>query len=65
MAEAEAKPREAQDWAGWRTIRRFLPYLWPTERPDLRWRIAGAAVFVVIAKAVVLTLPESVCWPLV
>ncbi len=38
-------------------VRRFVPYLWPRERPDLRRRIAIAAVFVLLAKAVVLTLP--------
>ncbi len=43
--------------AGWSSVRRFLPYLWPKGRPDLRKRIAGAAVFVVLAKAVVLSLP--------
>ena len=47
----------ANDWAGWQTVRRFLPYLWPAGRPDLRGRIAGAVFFVVLAKAVVLTLP--------
>jgi len=45
------------DPADWRTIRRFLPYLWPHERPELRWRIAGATVFVILAKIVVLALP--------
>jgi ABC-type transport system involved in Fe-S cluster assembly fused permease/ATPase subunit len=49
--------RAAPDPAGWPAIRRFLPYLWPKGRPELRWRIAGAAVFVVLGKAVVLTLP--------
>ena len=52
---ANNSPR--RDPADWGTIRRFGPYLWPKERPDLRWRIAGAAFFVIIAKAVVLTLP--------
>ncbi|MBT2135053.1 ABC transporter ATP-binding protein/permease [Croceibacterium sp. LX-88] len=47
----------AKDWAGWGTVRRFLPYLWPKDRPDLRWRIGWAAFFVLIAKIVVLTLP--------
>jgi ATP-binding cassette subfamily B protein len=45
------------DPAGWGTVRRFLPYLWPRDRPDLRWRIATAVFFVIIAKAVVLVLP--------
>src|SRR5688572_9619500 len=57
MADSEQAELKDKDWAGWSTVRRFLPYLWPSERPDLRWRIAGAAVFVLIAKAVVLTLP--------
>jgi ATP-binding cassette subfamily B protein len=57
MAEINATSREAADPEGWQAIRRFLPYLWPKERPELRWRIAGATVFVVLAKAVVLALP--------
>ena len=48
---------EARDWAGWQTVRRFLPYLWPKGRPELRGRIAGAVGFVVLAKIVVLALP--------
>ncbi|MEO7553719.1 MAG: ABC transporter ATP-binding protein/permease [Alteraurantiacibacter sp.] len=41
----------------WGTIRRFLPYLWPADRPDLRRRIMLAALFVLLAKVVVLALP--------
>jgi ABC-type transport system involved in Fe-S cluster assembly fused permease/ATPase subunit len=51
----ESKPRT--DPADWATVRRFLPYLWPAGRPELRTRIVGAALLVVIAKAVVLTMP--------
>ncbi|WP_067786286.1 ABCB family ABC transporter ATP-binding protein/permease [Paraurantiacibacter namhicola] len=43
--------------AGWKTVRRFLPYLWPAGRPDLKRRILLAGLFVLLAKAVVLTLP--------
>ncbi|OYX63082.1 MAG: metal ABC transporter permease [Sphingomonadales bacterium 32-64-17] len=43
--------------ADWATIRRFLPYMWPEGRPDLKRRIGGAALFVLLAKVVVLTLP--------
>src|SRR6187399_253809 len=57
MADGEQQTLTEKDWAGWSTIRRFLPYLWPKERPELRWRIAWSAMFVVVAKAVVLTLP--------
>ena len=43
--------------ADWATIRRFLPYLWPEGRTDLKRRIAGATLFVILAKAVTLALP--------
>ena len=52
--ENKIKNGEVADWA---TVRRFMPYLWPKDRPELRWRIAVAGLFVVAAKAVVLTLP--------
>ncbi|MGB3166438.1 MAG: ABC transporter ATP-binding protein/permease [Alteraurantiacibacter sp.] len=45
---------ESADWA---TMRRFLPYLWPKGRPDLKRRIGGATLFVLLAKGVTLALP--------
>ena len=54
---AASTPPPSVDHAGWPAVRRFLPYLWPKDRPELRWRIAGATFFVVVAKIVVLTLP--------
>ncbi len=44
---------------GWQTLRRFLPYLWPKDRTDLRIRIVIALVLVLIAKATVLALPYA------
>ena len=43
--------------ADWATVRRFLPYLWPKGRSDLKRRIIGAGILVVLAKVIVLTLP--------
>src|SRR3990167_5114349 len=56
MNEAQAK-KPAKGLADWGTVRRFLPYLWPAENRALRWRIVIAALFVVLAKVVVLTMP--------
>ncbi len=53
----DEETQSANDPADWATVRRFLPYLWPAGRSDLRGRIMGAAVFVVLAKVVVLALP--------
>jgi ATP-binding cassette subfamily B protein len=43
--------------ADWRIVRRFLPYLWRKERADLRLRMGGAVLLIVLAKVVVLALP--------
>jgi len=40
---------------GWRTLRRFLPYLWPKQAPALRVRVVIAVVLVLLAKAVSLS----------
>ncbi len=57
MAGRSEHEDELIEQAGWATVRRFLPYLWPKNRPDLRWRIAIAALFVIAAKVIVLTVP--------
>jgi len=52
-------PDSAQhnDPEGWATVRRFLPYLWPANNPNLRRRIVGAMLFVLLAKGTMLALP--------
>ncbi len=47
----------APDAEGWKTLRRFLPYLWPAGNLELRVRIAVALTLVLCAKAVTLALP--------
>ena len=42
---------------GWRTVARFLPYLWPKENTALRWRIIVAVILIVAAKGTMLSLP--------
>ena len=42
---------------GWRTLRRFLPYLWPADNRGLRWRIVAAVLLILAAKATTLGLP--------
>ena len=34
------------------TLRRFLPYMWPDDQPEMKRRVVGAMVLVVIGKAV-------------
>ena len=51
------RPTSPPDAEGWATLRRFLPYLWPKDKPGLKARIIGAMVFVLAAKGVTLALP--------
>ncbi|CAM4099494.1 ATM1-type heavy metal exporter [Novosphingobium lubricantis] len=42
---------------GWKTLRRFLPYLWPADNATLRRRVVGAVLMVLLGKATNLALP--------
>ncbi len=55
MRHLSAPPPGAK--ADFSTLRRFLPYLWPAGRPDLRIRVAIAMVLVLVAKSTLLVMP--------
>ncbi|MEA3538629.1 MAG: ABC transporter ATP-binding protein/permease [Pseudomonadota bacterium] len=38
-------------------LRRFLPYLWPADKPGLKVRVVSALILVLIAKATMLIMP--------
>jgi ATP-binding cassette, subfamily B, heavy metal transporter len=38
-------------------LRRFLPYLWPADKPGLKLRVVSALILVLIAKATMLIMP--------
>lgn len=42
---------------GWRTLKRFIPYLWPEGQPALKQRIVLSILLVLAGKAVTLALP--------
>ena len=44
------------------TIRNLWPYMWPTERPDLRMRVVWATVYLVISKVVLILVPYFFKW---
>ena len=54
MNPDEISPRKD---AGWATLRRFLPYLWPAGEPALRARVVLAVLLVLAAKGATLTMP--------
>ena len=38
-------------------LKELLPYIWPADRPDLRWRVVYALCALVVAKAITLLVP--------
>jgi len=44
------------------TLLNLWPYMWPTERPDLKSRVIWASVLLVIAKVVLLSVPYFFKW---
>ena len=43
----------------WRILRELLPYLWPKDRADLRWRVALAMLALVLSKVVTVATPYA------
>ncbi|CAN5521632.1 ABC transporter ATP-binding protein/permease [soil metagenome] len=39
------------------TMKTLLPYLWPAERPDLKWRVVVAMISLLLAKSVNVSVP--------
>ncbi len=48
--------------AGYSTLKRFLPYLWPKDDRALRMRVVGAVLLVLVAKAITLFGPYPYKW---
>ncbi|WP_083649366.1 ATP-binding cassette domain-containing protein [Salaquimonas pukyongi] len=52
----------AQSGETFSTIRNLWPYMWPADRPDLKLRVAGAMVVLVIAKIITVLVPYFYKW---
>ena len=59
MSPNDPAPDSAARHDGWGTLRRFLPYLWPKDRPALKHKIVIAVLLVIASKAITLTLPYA------
>jgi len=55
-AAIAAEPDEPKPTADLKTLRRFLPYLWPKDEPALRRRVVVSLVFVLMAKVITLSM---------
>ncbi len=48
--------------AGFATLRRFMPYLWPADNPQLRVRVVLALLLVLVAKGITLSMGWLYKW---
>ena len=55
MADAAQQPEQKS--AGFQTLVRFLPMLWPKGEAELKARVVAAVILVLVGKAVVLAMP--------
>ena len=56
LSDTAAQPAPAQGEGGLATMRRFLPYLWPADQPQLKRRIVVAMLLVLVSKAIQLSM---------
>lgn len=58
-----AKKTVTTDNSGtFKTIANLWPYMWPSERPDLKQRVLWAAFYLVISKLILMLVPYSFKW---
>ena len=55
QGEALAAEKGQQGMTDWEIIRQLGGYVWPKDNPEYRWRVAGASVLLVGAKALNVT----------
>ncbi|MDG1628997.1 hypothetical protein P7D04_29855, partial [Bacillus paranthracis] len=45
-----------------KTLRNLWPYMWPSDRPDLRMRVVWATFYLVLSKIVLILVPYFFKW---
>ena len=61
MLSAEEKVISAEG-STFDSLRKLWPFMWPSDRPDLKLRVAWAALFLLIAKIVTVLVPYFYKW---
>jgi ATP-binding cassette subfamily B protein len=59
---AKQKTVSAESGKTLQTIVNLWPYMWPSERPDLKMRVVWATLFLVLAKVVLILVPYFFKW---
>jgi ABC-type transport system involved in Fe-S cluster assembly fused permease/ATPase subunit len=59
---SQAKTVSAERGRTLQTIRNLWPYMWPSDRPDLKMRVVWATILLLFAKVVLLSVPYFFKW---
>jgi ATP-binding cassette subfamily B protein len=59
---ASFKPVSAERGALLRTLAHLWPFIWPSDRADLKWRVILATVLLFLAKLATITVPFTFKW---
>ncbi|HET7411218.1 MAG TPA: ABC transporter ATP-binding protein/permease [Pararhizobium sp.] len=59
---AQQKTVSAEAGNPLQTIRNLWPYMWPSDRPDLKLRVLYASVFLILSKVVLILVPYFFKW---
>lgn len=62
MASDPGKRVSGDSGRTFETLANLWPYMWPSERPDLRMRVAYATIFLVLAKLLTVLVPYFYKW---
>jgi ATP-binding cassette, subfamily B, heavy metal transporter len=56
------KPLFSERGVLWRTLARLWPYIWPSDRPDLKLRVVAAIALLFVAKLATVAVPFTFKW---
>jgi len=62
VALTEADERRVRPESTFRALVNLWPYMWPADRPDLKWRVVVALLVLVAAKIVTVLIPYTYKW---
>jgi len=60
--QKKSAPKVKADGSDFQTIKNLWPYIWPSDRKDLQWRVVIAIVYLLIGKVITVLTPYTYKW---
>lgn len=62
LDQQKPAPKVRADGGDYQTIKNLWPYIWPSDRKDLQWRVVIAMIYLVIGKVITVLTPYTYKW---